>query len=139
MTTPLESIREKLLNISIELTKISKELKNVGKEQGKTKKSKKVHERLYKLKPELSTFLGIKDDYVTRQTILKQVSKYVKDNGLQNKNDKCSFNPDKAFSDLFKIEMDTKLTFLSINSLISPFIERIEMNEIHEEKNKQSL
>lgn len=117
-----ESIRERLTNISKEITLINKELKILEKEQAKVKKPRQTQEKVYNIKPELIDFLGMSETQATRRSILKKISQYVKDNGLQKDDDKCSFYPNEAFSKLFNIDKNKKLTFLNINSLVSPFI-----------------
>lgn len=116
-----ENIRERLANMGKEITLINKELKLLEKEQ-KVKKPRITKDKVYDIKPELTSFLGMTETRATRQTILKNMSKYVKEHELQLENDKCSFYPDEAFSKLFNVDMDSKLTFLNINSLVSPFI-----------------
>ena len=59
---------------------------------------------------------------VSRENIIRFISKYVKTQNLQNKNNKSSFVVDDKLSILLKLDKGTNITFLAINKLISHLI-----------------
>lgn len=114
------SLDEKIATVKKLLSEISVIVKNIEKENAqklsvKTKKPEKILE----VTPELSVFMKLEDNKTTRNSVLKFISSYAKESGLQDKNNKREFLADEALSNLMKIELNTKITFLSINKYIS--------------------
>lgn len=114
------SLDEKIATVKKLLSEISVIVKNIEKENAqklsvKTKKAEKFLE----VTPELSVFMKLEDNKTTRNSVLKFISSYAKESGLQDMNNKREFLADEALSNLMKIELNTKITFLSINKYIS--------------------
>ena len=118
----IENIEEKLYNIKSIITELTSEVKILQKKLSKRVKRKKK-ETLRKIKPELAKFMNLDEEtYVSRENIIRFISKYVKTQNLQNKNNKSSFVVDDKLSILLKLDKGTNITFLAINKLISHLI-----------------
>ena len=118
----IENIEEKLYNIKSIITELTSEVKILQKKLSKRVKRKKK-ETLRKIKPELAKFMNLDEEtYVSRENIIRFISKYVKTQNLQNKNNKSSFVVDDKLSILLKLDKGTHITFLAINKLISHLI-----------------
>jgi len=79
---------------------------------------------------ELASFLGEKttDDPITRVYVTKQLCKYIKENNLQNPQDRREILPDDKLKSLFKISDNTeseKLTYYSMQKAIQQHIFKI--------------
>lgn len=79
---------------------------------------------------ELAAFLGEKttDDPITRVYVTKQLCKYIKENDLQNPQDRREILPDDKLKSLFKISDNTeseKLTYYSMQKAIQQHIFKI--------------
>lgn len=114
------SLDEKIATVKKLLSEISVIVKNIEKDNTqklsvKTKKPEKILE----VTPELSAFMKLEDNKTTRNSVLKFISSYAKESGLQDMNNKREFLADEVLSNLMKIELNTKITFLSINKYIS--------------------
>jgi len=118
----IENIEEKLYNIKSIVTELTSEVKILKKKISKRVKRKKK-ETLRKIKPELAQFMNLDEKIcVSREDIIRFISKYVKTQNLQNKNNKSSFVVDDKLSILLKLDKGTNITFLAINKLISHLI-----------------
>ena len=118
----IENIEEKLYNIKSIITELTSEVKILQKKLSKRVKRKKK-ETLRKIKPELAQFMNLDEKIcVSRENIIRFISKYVKTQNLQNKNNKSSFVVDDKLSILLKLDKGTNITFLAINKLISHLI-----------------
>jgi len=118
----IENIEEKLYNIKSIVTELTSEVKILQKKISKRVKRKKK-ETLRKIKPELAQFMNLDEKIcVSRENIIRFISKYVKTQNLQNKNNKSSFVVDDKLSILLKLDKGTHITFLAINKLISHLI-----------------
>tara|TARA_B100000902_G_C27269669_1_gene895597 strand:- start:598 stop:987 length:390 start_codon:yes stop_codon:yes gene_type:complete len=118
----IENIEEKLYNIKSIITELTSEVKILQKKLSKRVKRKKK-ETLRKIKPELAKFMNLDEETcVSRENIIRFISKYVKTQNLQNKNNKSSFVVDDKLSILLKLDKGTHITFLAINKLISHLI-----------------
>ena len=118
----IENIEEKLYNIKSIVTELTSEVKILKKKISKRVKRKKK-ETLRKIKPELAQFMNLDEKIcVSREDIIRFISKYVKTQNLQNKNNKSSFVVDDKLSILLKLDKGTHITFLAINKLISHLI-----------------
>tara|TARA_Y100000768_G_C23915629_1_gene652238 strand:+ start:406 stop:795 length:390 start_codon:yes stop_codon:yes gene_type:complete len=118
----IENIEEKLYNIKSIVTELTSEVKILQKKISKRVKRKKK-ETLRKIKPELAQFMNLDEKIcVSRENIIRFISKYVKTQNLQNKNNKSSFVVDDKLSILLKLDKGTNITFLAINKLISHLI-----------------
>tara|TARA_B100000614_G_scaffold22995_1_gene18183 strand:+ start:5203 stop:5592 length:390 start_codon:yes stop_codon:yes gene_type:complete len=118
----IENIEEKLYNIKSIVTELTSELKILQKKISKRVKRKKK-ETLRKITPELAKFMNLDEETcVSRENIIRFISKYVKTQNLQNKNNKSSFVVDDKLSILLKLDKGTHITFLAINKLISHLI-----------------
>ena len=118
----IENIEEKLYNIKSIITELTSEVKILQKKLSKRVKRKKK-ETLRKIKPELAQFMNLDEKIcVSREDIIRFISKYVKTQNLQNKNNKSSFVVDDKLSILLKLDKGTNITFLAINKLISHLI-----------------
>tara|TARA_B100001094_G_scaffold321436_1_gene369167 strand:- start:32584 stop:32973 length:390 start_codon:yes stop_codon:yes gene_type:complete len=118
----IENIEEKLYNIKSIITELTSEVKILQKKLSKRVKRKKK-ETLRKIKPDLAKFMNLDEETcVSRENIIRFISKYVKTQNLQNKNNKSSFVVDDKLSILLKLDKGTHITFLAINKLISHLI-----------------
>ena len=118
----IENIEEKLYNIKSIITELTSEVKILQKKLSKRVKRKKK-ETLRKIKPDLAKFMNLDEETcVSRENIIRFISKYVKTQNLQNKNNKSSFVVDDKLSILLKLDKGTYITFLAINKLISHLI-----------------
>lgn len=118
----IENIEEKLYNIKSIVTELTSEVKILQKKISKRVKRKKK-ETLRKIKPELAQFMNLDEKIcVSRENIIRFISKYVKTQNLQNKNNKSIFVVDDKLSILLKLDKGTNITFLAINKLISHLI-----------------
>tara|TARA_B100001769_G_C22106448_1_gene597823 strand:- start:1997 stop:2386 length:390 start_codon:yes stop_codon:yes gene_type:complete len=118
----IENIEEKLYNIKSIVTELTSEVKILQKKISKRVKRKKK-ETLRKIKPELAQFMNLDEKIcVSRENIIRFISKYVKTQNLQNKNNKSSFVVDDKLSILLELDKGTNITFLAINKLISHLI-----------------
>lgn len=118
----IENIEEKLYNIKSIITELTSEVKILQKKLSKRVKRKKK-ETLRKIKPELAQFMNLDEKIcVSRENIIRFISKYVKTQNLQNKNNKSTFVVDDKLSILLKLDKGTNITFLAINKLISHLI-----------------
>ena len=118
----IENIEEKLYNIKSIVTELTSEVKILQKKFSKRVKRKKK-ETLRKIKPELAQFMNLDEKIcVSRENIIRFISKYVKTQNLQNKNNKSIFVVDDKLSILLKLDKGTNITFLAINKLISHLI-----------------
>ena len=98
----IENIEEKLYNIKSIVTELTSEVKILQKKISKRVKRKKK-ETLRKIKPELAQFMNLDEKIcVSRENIIRFISKYVKTQNLQNKNNKSIFVVDDKLSILLK-------------------------------------
>ena len=122
MDVNIENIEEKLYNIKSIVTELTSEVKILQKKISKRVK-KKEKETLRKIKPELAQFMNLDEKIcVSRENIIRFISKYVKTQNLQNKNNKSIFVVDDKLSILLKLDKGTNITFLAINKHISHLI-----------------
>ena len=67
----------------------------------------------------LREFMGLKqDELVARVDVTKFITKYCKDNGLNNPDDKRILKPDKKLQSLLKVEKDVELTYFNLQKYL---------------------
>lgn len=70
----------------------------------------------------LAQFLGVETGTEwPRLRVTKHVFKYIKDNNLQDKDDKRKINPDEKLSKLLMLKKTDKLTYYNIHNYLSPY------------------
>ena len=123
--------REHALNVckickSLQLKKLEKEVVKEQKRLSKVQKPKrKVVQKPVQVNDAMSKFLiGRKvdahvDTGYTRQVMMRAVSAYIKDKGIQLEENKKQWKPDKTLINLFSLDKKTLYTFMNINGLIS--------------------
>lgn len=114
---------------------ISKDLKKTEKEIAREQKRLKTQPKTKRtvvqkpikvnalmrdfLKAQKVPYEGEVDDAFTRQVMMKAVSAYIKDQKLQQDDDKKKWKPDGTLSKLFGLKKTEEKTFMNINGLIS--------------------
>lgn len=81
-----------------------------------------------KISDKLAQFTGIEPDaLVSRLDITKEICKYIKENGLQNPEDKRVIKPDAKLADLlgYDPEKDEKLTYFYLQKKMQPHFQKI--------------
>lgn len=114
-------------NVKILHKEVLKERKNLNKKITKNNKKKKKRNSLSgfaiptKISKELATFLNIdENEKISRTSVTSLTCKYVKDNNLQNPDNKKIIIPDDKLKTLFAgyLSDDTQLEFFNIQSYL---------------------
>jgi chromatin remodeling complex protein RSC6 len=130
----LQTLVEAAANQAQQTRELHKNLKRLAveieKEQKKVQKSKPkrvVTQKPVQVQAAMSTFLqGQKVDSIegryTRQSMMKAVSTYIKNQKLQTEEDKKKWKPDAALAKLFNLDKKLLYSFMNINGLLSKVI-----------------
>jgi len=114
-------------NLKILYKEVLKERKELLKKSNKNNKKKKKKNNLSgfavptKITKELAEFLNLEEDAeISRTDVTSMICKYVKDNNLQNPENKKIIIPDEKLSKLFKgyLGEDDQLEFFNIQSYL---------------------
>lgn len=77
------------------------------------------------LSKELCDFLGLPGDTkLARTEVTRLLNKYIKDNGLQDKEDKRKIKPDAKLSKLLKLD-GKELTYFNLQSVMKPHFQSV--------------
>ena len=112
-------------DMSKALKKLEKEVAREHKRLSKTPKVKRtVKQTPTAVNATMSKFLTAQsvegvDGKWTRQSMMKGISAYIKEKGLQLDEDKKKWKPDATLNKLFSLEKGSLYTFMNINGLIS--------------------
>jgi len=107
-------------------TKVKALSKSVKQADKKSKTKPKSEPKPMKVTKELRTFIGDKtNDNLTKAHAMKSISAYIKQKGLQLKDDKRRFIPDKKLLKLFNQNTAKDMTFVEINKNISHHLEKL--------------
>ena len=80
--------------------------------------------------PKLSNFLGSPiGDKFARIDVTKLICNYVKDNNLQNPNNRREIIPDEKLTKLFNLKKDDQLTYFNLQRYVAPFFIKQESNK----------
>ena len=133
--TMLQTLVEAAANQAQQTRELHKNLKRLAveieKEQKKVQKSKPkrvVTQKPVSVQPAMSTFLqgqkieASQDGRYTRQSMMKAVSAYIKNQKLQTEEDKKKWKPDAALAKLFSLDKKLLYSFMNINGLLSKVI-----------------
>jgi chromatin remodeling complex protein RSC6 len=108
------------------LSKVKSLGKAVKQADKKSKTKPKSEPKPMKVSKELRTFIGDKStDNLTKAYAMKSISAYIKQKGLQLKDDKRRFLPDKKLLKLFNLSTAKDMTFVEINKNISHHLEKL--------------
>ena len=109
-----------------QLKKLEKEVIREQKRLSKVQKPKrKVVQKPVAVNSAMTKFLNGRkvdahtDGGYTRQVMMRAVSAYIKDKGLQLEENKKQWKPDSTLVKLFSLDKKTLYTFMNINGLIS--------------------
>ena len=125
-------------NVKILYKEFVKERKELIKKSNKNKKKKKKNSLSgfaipSKITKELADFLGVDENIeIPRTDVTKLICKYIKDNNLQNPENKKIIIPDEKFKKLFdgQLDEDNKLEFFNIQTYLKcHFIKSKPINE----------
>jgi chromatin remodeling complex protein RSC6 len=113
-------------NVKILYKEFVKERKELIKKSNKNKKKKKKNSLSgfaipSKITKELADFLGLDENIeIPRTDVTKLICKYIKDNHLQNPENKKIIIPDEKFKKLFEGQLDenNKLEFFNIQTYL---------------------
>jgi len=121
----LTSLKQLNTNISSTMKAVQTLQKNYEKEVNKSKKGTKKPPPDVNLNQEMAAFLG--EEYplkMTRGNVIKEISKYIRNNGLQVPENKKKFRPNDKLQDLLTIPNGVdELSFLQINKYVSNVLE----------------
>jgi chromatin remodeling complex protein RSC6 len=115
-----------------------KERKELLKKSNKNNKKKKKKNSLSgfaipsKITKELADFLGLDENIeIPRTDVTKLICKYIKDNNLQNPENKKIIIPDEKFKKLFEGQLDenNKLEFFNIQTYLKCHFIKSKPNE----------
>ena len=122
----VDSQAKSFRDMSRQLKRLEKEVIREQKRLSKVNKPKrKVVQKPVNVSAAMTKFLnGRKVDAheqggYTRQVMMKAVSAYIKDKGLQLEENKKQWKPDSTLVKLFSLDKKTLYTFMNINGLIS--------------------
>ena len=103
-----------------EVKTIQKLVKTVSRTN---RQRKRKVQKEHVLSKELCNFLSLeKQSKLTKASVMKEVSNYIKTMDLQIKEDKRRFLPNKELSKLFGIKKPYNMTFVEINKYVSPHL-----------------
>ena len=117
----LTAISSNLRIMEKQIKKLLKKTLQNKEEKDKNKKRLTGLTKIINISEELRSFLNIENkDEVSRTVVTKFISQYVKDNNLQNANDKRIIKPNKDLINLLKLKEDdvNKLTFFNIQKYL---------------------
>ena len=121
--------------ISKDLKKTEKEITKEHKRLRTVPKTKRtVIQKPIKVNAAMKDFLialkvneeGKPQDEYTRQVMMKAVSQYIKEQSLQQAEDKKKWKPDATLAKLFSLKKTDEKTFMNINGLISRVVVKSE-------------
>lgn len=125
-------------NVKILYKEFVKERKELLKKSNKNNKKKKKKNSLSgfaipsKITKELADFLGLDENIeIPRTDVTKLICKYIKDNNLQNPENKKIIIPDEKFKKLFEGQLDenNKLEFFNIQTYLKCHFIKSKPNE----------
>lgn len=125
-------------NVKILYKEFVKERKELLKKSNKNNKKKKKKNSLSgfaipsKITKELADFLGLDENIeIPRTDVTKLICKYIKDNNLQNPENKKIIIPDEKFKKLFEGQLDenNKLEFFNIQTYLKCHFIKSKSNE----------
>jgi len=126
LVTLVDTQAKSFRDLHRQLKKLEKEVVKEQKRLSKVQKPKrKVVQKPVQVNETMSKFLiGRKVDAhvntgYTRQVMMRAVSAYIKDKGIQLEENKKQWKPDKTLINLFSLDKKTLYTFMNINGLIS--------------------
>ncbi len=105
---------------------INEHIKEEIKEISKKKKSSTKREPIgftkpVKLSDELSDFINVeRGTKLGRNEVSRHIMQYIKNNGLQDKINQRTINPDEKLKALIKIKPDETLTYFNLQRYLSP-------------------
>lgn len=123
METILKELQDKLLNLETRMKKQEKEIRKLKKEmipesERKVRTPSGFAKPTY-LSPGLCEFLGLSEnEELPRTEVTKRVLQYVKDEKLQNTEERRVINMDTKLNKLLNPEKDEKVTYFTIQKLL---------------------
>lgn len=116
--TEYDTLHKQFKKIQKQMRKVLKHFKELDVNEDKPKKLSGFAKPT-KVSLELSTFLGIpEDELIARTEVTKRINKYVKENGLQNPENKRVIVLDDTLKKLIAIPDDVQLTFFNLQKYI---------------------
>ena len=122
----VDSQAKSFRDMSRQLKRLEKEVIREQKRLSKVQKPKrKVVQKPVAVNAAMTKFLTSRkvdahaDGGYTRQVMMRAVSAYIKDKGLQLEENKKQWKPDSSLVKLFSLDKKTLYTFMNINGLIS--------------------
>ena len=122
----VDSQAKSFRDMSRQLKRLEKEVIREQKRLSKVNKPKrKVVQKPVNVSAAMTKFLNGRkvsaheQGGYTRQVMMKAVSAYIKDKGLQLEENKKQWKPDSTLVKLFSLDKKTLYTFMNINGLIS--------------------
>tara|TARA_E500000178_G_C16862519_1_gene680432 strand:- start:252 stop:755 length:504 start_codon:yes stop_codon:yes gene_type:complete len=121
-----QQTREMHRNLKRLVTEVEREQKKLAKS---SKPKRTVKQKPVTVSAAMVKFLkGRKvedqDGGYTRQTMMKAVSAYIKDQKLQLEENKKNWKPDKTLKKLFTLDEKQTYTFMNINGLLSRVVQK---------------
>ncbi len=101
---------------------IKEEIKEISKKKkSSTKREPSGFTKPVKLSDELSDFINVeRGTKLARTEVSRHIMQYIKNNGLQDKINQRTINPDEKLKALIKIKPDEILTYFNLQRYLSP-------------------
>lgn len=117
----ISSYKNVMNDLQNDINKIDTNLNNYIKFINKPKNKKKNGFAAPKpISNELANFLNIPHDtFISRTEVTKYITKYIKENNLQNPDDKTQIIPDNKLNNILNITSDDKITFFTIQKYLN--------------------
>jgi chromatin remodeling complex protein RSC6 len=131
--TPLETIfkgiYDEISTAGKQVRTLQDSLKTLNREfrvlDRQNKARKKRPQPQLNLSKELSSFLSVDQGVtLTKATVMKNISSYIKEKNLQVEENKRTFIPNKQLSKVFNIKKPVAMTFVEINKHVSHHLTR---------------
>jgi chromatin remodeling complex protein RSC6 len=128
VTVLAQQSRDLQRNLKRLMTALEKEQKRSAKVQHKPAK-RTVNQKPDRVSKEMETFItsqGIahSDEGYTRNTMMRVVSKYIHDHGLQLEDNKKNWKADETLRKLLNLDSSLTYSFMNVNGLLSRVIQK---------------
>jgi chromatin remodeling complex protein RSC6 len=131
-----EAVNSRLQQIATLTRELQTEVKLIQRQFGKLARSKKAKKipkvakadaapsgfaKPTPLSDELCTFLGLSQgSELSRTAVTRLLNQYIKDNKLQNPEDKRTILPDDKLKELLRLSGEEKVTYFNLQSFMKP-------------------